>query len=103
MRIQTPATYQGAQTEINDQPSETIPNQAMTVKELIERNARGLPLQGAKVPMYEDNGGDFADLEHMELTDRMDYIRNVKERAENALQELRTPKAPEPPKEEKEQ
>ena len=33
--------------------SKTIPNQSMTARELIIRFASGLPLDGAKVPIYE--------------------------------------------------
>lgn len=39
--------------EINDQPSETVPDQSMSVSEILRRFASGLPLGGEKVPLYE--------------------------------------------------
>lgn len=40
--------------EINTAPSRTIPDQSMTVREIINRSNKGLPITGVKVPMYNE-------------------------------------------------
>lgn len=40
--------------EINDQPSKTIPDQSMTIQEILRRYASGLPMTGEKVPLYDE-------------------------------------------------
>lgn len=55
----------------SDKPSMTIPDQSMTVAELVERNKRGLPLGGGRVPMYStDPENDFVpDIAKMDLAE----------------------------------
>jgi len=58
--------------EINNQPSKTVPNQAMTVRELIIRFASGLPLDAGKVPIFEGDT-DLPDIEKMDLIEQHAY------------------------------
>lgn len=54
--------------EINDLPSQTIPNQTMGLRELLTRFGRGLPITGEKFPMF--HGEDTPpDLTKMDLAD----------------------------------
>ena len=69
-------------TEVNTLPSMTIPDQAMSIPEMIKRYASGLPLGGARVPMYEENpeqdilgGRSFASFD---LSEQNDIVRNAK-------------------------
>lgn len=64
--------------EVNNSPSMTIPDESLSVREIMERYARGLPLQGVRVPEYHGEDDDLPDLERMELTDRMDAIEQAK-------------------------
>lgn len=64
------------QPEINRKPSMTIPDQSMSVQEIMERYARGLPIAGQKVPLYDGEEGDFPDLSKMDLADRQQYLED---------------------------
>jgi hypothetical protein len=58
--------------EKNDLPSETIPDQAMSVRELLSRYASGQPLGGAKEPIYEGEDGDGIDPRRLDLAERQE-------------------------------
>lgn len=61
-----------------DAISQTIPDQSMSVRELMKRHVQGLPLGGAKVPIYE--GEEFVpDFAHMDLADRQELIEAARE------------------------
>lgn len=82
--------------EINDMPSMTIPDQAMSIPEMIKRYASGLPLGGARVPFYEENpeddllgGRPFASFD---LSEQNDIIRNAKEEYYDTINKLRNNK-----------
>lgn len=46
--------YEEYKGEVNTQISQTIPDQAMSIKEILERYARGLPIEQFK-PHYDDD------------------------------------------------
>lgn len=46
--------------EVNNQPSETVPDQTMSISEIMRRFASGLPLGGQKVEFFEGED-DFLD------------------------------------------
>lgn len=57
--------------EENDQPSQTIPSQSMSIKEILQRYARGLPVMGnAEKPIYEEDGIELPDLRKMDISER---------------------------------
>jgi hypothetical protein len=66
---------------INNEPSQTIPDQSMTLKELLIRYAKGLPLADAKTPIWEGEEGFDIDPERLDLAE-------VEELAEKAREEL---------------
>ena len=74
--------------EINTQPSKTVPNQAMTVKELIIRFASGLPLTGAKIPIYEGSE-EFPDINRMDLIERELYYLDLKKQREEVEERVK--------------
>lgn len=64
--------------EINNKPSLTVPDQTMSVTELLKRYASGMPI-GGKSPLYhgeteDDDIGDHV-LQNMDQLDRIDYLR----------------------------
>lgn len=83
--------------EVNDLPSETVPNQSMTVKELVTRYAQGIPLtdQG-RVPVWytdEEIKGNreifnIPDIEKLDISERYELIELQKERIQEIRQEL---------------
>lgn len=65
MKIKTP--FEG---EKFDQPSLTVPDQTMSMRTLMERYARGLPLDNMKKPLYDvDELSTGVDLRKMDLVD----------------------------------
>lgn len=73
--------------ETTDKPSMTIPDQALTIVQILDRYARGLPLGGEKVPMYDSEGDvDMHDFQLMDEPDRIQYMMDMRDE----LQELKT-------------
>lgn len=73
--------------EKNTQPGLTVPDQAMTIREIMERYSRGLPLEGERVPVYDGEDEFEPDLKHMDLADRqavlearIDELSSLKEK-----------------------
>lgn len=68
-----------------NKPSLTIPDQSMTVSELVERNKRGLPLGGSRVPMYsQDPENDFVpDFKKLDLAE----VQEMHLQAQQTIQE----------------
>jgi len=57
--------------EKNFGPSLTVPDQTMSIKEILDRYARGLPMEG-KVPIYEGEDGDGIDPRRLDLSERQE-------------------------------
>lgn len=71
--------------EKNTRPSKTIPDQAMSIPEIMARYARGLPLGGDRVPVYdEDPENPMPDLSKMDIIDQHETIKA----AANEMNEL---------------
>ena len=58
--------------ERNGMPSKTVPDQTMTVREIMERYARGLPIGGSRLPSYDEED-DMPDIKTLDLTEREEY------------------------------
>jgi len=73
--------------ESSNKPSMTIPDQSMTVSELVEGNKRGLPLGGAKVPIWDEN----PETEYLPDLNRLDLaeIQDMKDNAQAIINEKR--------------
>ena len=56
------------QGEINNLPSETIPDQSMSVSEIMRRFASGLPISGQRVQLFEDS--DLPDIDKLDLVEK---------------------------------
>lgn len=64
--------------------SETVPDQSMSMREIISRYARGLPVNtGMRTDAYYDEGSDFPDTTGMDLAElqelRMKYNEELNE------------------------
>lgn len=70
-------------------PSETVPDQTMSMRTILERYARGLPIDGSiKTPIWDEHPEDGAmpDPRTLDLAERQEMAENAK--AE--LEELKT-------------
>lgn len=64
--------------EVNNKPSMTIPDQTMSIREILDRYARGLPIEAGKVPIYD--GEEYSpDPRYMDLADRQEYMEYAKD------------------------
>lgn len=68
--------------EVNPLPSLTIPDQSMSVREIMIRHANGLPFQAGKVPVYE-GAEDFDDflpnLATLDISERQELYERSQE------------------------
>jgi len=75
MRTHYTSRYFPKNYEVNNQPSMTIPDEAMTVMEIMQRYASGLPLHGGKIGYYEgEDGMSSDDLKKLDLAERQQII-----------------------------
>ena len=60
--------------ETNNEPSLTIPDQTMSIKEILNRFASGLPVGGQKTPFYDETESEeyIPDPRYMDLADRQE-------------------------------
>lgn len=76
--------------EVNTSPSMTVPDQTMSVREIMDRYARGLPVGGSRLPQYDEED-DMPDIKTLDLVERqelayqygqeIDMLRKPKKRA----------------------
>lgn len=73
--------------EVSFKPSMTIPDQSMSLKEILDRFARGLPLDGEKVGMY--HGDEMpVQLQKMDLTEIQELREQLNEQMLKYKQEM---------------
>jgi hypothetical protein len=73
-------------------PSETIPDQTMSMRELLDRHARGLPVD-AKVPIWDENpdlDDILPDVRTMDLSEKMQFIETAKTELEEIKKKANT-------------
>lgn len=72
--------------EYNDQPSETIPDQTLTIKQILDRYARGLPVNRG-ISLYDDEyeDNDLPDPRTLDIAER----EELREAAEQELSEIK--------------
>lgn len=96
MKFKTPYNATPTRGELKPAllPSLTIPDQAMTVAELLRRHSSGLPLMGSRVPMYDDNDDGTIDdsisginLSTLDLSEREALLQQAKELQERLKKE----------------
>lgn len=73
-RAEFPSRY-----EINPLPSMTIPDQTMSLQEILLKHSRGLPLTAVKVPIYEGDENLHPELSKMDIVDRHLYVERMQE------------------------
>lgn len=77
--------------EVNSQPSMTVPDQSLSIKEILDRHARGLPISGnIQIPVYDEED-DMPDIRTLDLAERQEMAQKYA----NELIELRKTQAEE--------
>ena len=63
--------------EVNTLPSLTIPEQNMSIRQIIDRYTRGLPISGF-TPIYDEEN-DLPDIRTLDLVERQELAEKYKE------------------------
>jgi len=68
------------QYEQNNEPSLTIPDQTLSIKQILERYASGQSLEG-KTPYYDESESEeyYPEPRYMDLAEREEYANQIKE------------------------
>lgn len=64
--------------EVNTLPSQTIPDQSMSLRELLDRHARGLPLLGRE-PIYHGEDMEMPNLATLDLAEQQQMREELRE------------------------
>jgi hypothetical protein len=79
-KFNTILDYKEYKGQVNKQKSLTVPDQAMSIKQIMERFARGLPVEQFK-PIYDDNIDEdsefLPDPRTMDLADRQAFKEQI--------------------------
>lgn len=74
---------------VNNKPSLTVPDQSMTIREIINRSQKGLPVSGVRVPMYnETDDGIMPDLSRMDISEIYTLKQQLKKRESEIRKKL---------------
>lgn len=85
MKIPSIYTYKPDKGRLNTQPSEAIPDQTMSMREIMERYAKGAPLTNVKTPVYFGEDEEYPDVKKMDLVE----IQEMKERAQESIESIK--------------
>jgi len=87
MKIRTMFNYNMTKGKQITQVSQTIPDQTMSIRTILDRYAKGLPVSGYKTPIYED--GDIEDVlpdpRTMDLAERQEFKKRAKMEANSIM------------------
>ena len=75
-------------TERNNQPSATVPDQAMSVREILVRFANGLGFDSGKVPVWNSPDEIPDNFQHLDLADQRAYLEMNKRNIERIQTEM---------------
>lgn len=67
--------------EVNNEPSMTIPDQTMSIRTILERHSRGLPV-GGSMDVYYDEDDTMPDYRTLDLSEIADLKQEVKDTIE---------------------
>lgn len=59
-------------------PSITVPDQSLSLEEILQRFTRGEPIQAGHDTSYHESEDDLEKVSHMDLVDREEYVDKLK-------------------------
>lgn len=82
--------------ETNDLPSETVPDQTMSIRTILDRYSRGLPTSGMLNGTYQedDEYNDMPDPKTLDLSERQELAFQAKQELEEIKQKINSKKYP---------
>ena len=78
--------------EVNNQPSETVPDQTMTMREILTRYAKGQSIDGVKTPLWEEGEGYARDPETLDLAEREELATQAREELQQINDRIKSSK-----------
>ena len=80
--------------EVNNEPSETIPDQSMSIRTILERYSRGLPISGERTPIWQqgDDFNDMPDPRTLDLAERQEYAELYQQELKSLQKTLKSEK-----------
>lgn len=72
-----------SQYEKNYSPSLTIPDQTLSIRQILERHSRGLPIEGWREPIWDGEDNDLPDIRTLDLAERQELAHLYKQELEN--------------------
>lgn len=81
----------GPELEINDLPTETQPDEVLSIREMLERHSRGIPMNGSsRQPIYyPEELGHVPDVERMDLTEISEMVEHMTARRSTLENEIK--------------
>lgn len=92
-KVRTWFNHEPTKGEVNNQPSLTVPDQTMSMREIMLRYASGLPISGNNAePQYDDLDSPYAglNLNTLDLSERYDLADEVQREYEELQEEIKT-------------
>lgn len=77
--------------EKNNQPSLTVPDQTMSIRTILERHSRGLPIDGVKVPIWNGEEDDMPDFRTLDLAEREQLADHYKQELQSIKNRQKKP------------
>lgn len=71
--------------ELNTLPSETQPNDTLSVQEIIERYTRGVPINQRESFDFYDLEDDVSDMDDMDFAQRQEWLQERRKHIENLI------------------
>jgi len=84
MSIAKPKNIEKYKGQFNNQESKTIPDQTMSLREILTRYAKGLPIDGQKTPIWEGEEGFDVDPKTLDLAE----IEELRDKAETEMKDI---------------
>jgi|LakMenEpi03Aug12_release.lakeMendotaPanAssembly.Ray.scaffolds.fasta_scaffold71554_4 hypothetical protein len=75
--------------EVNNEPSQTVPDQSLGLRELLVRYAKGLPLEGTKTPIFEGEDGSEIDVDKLDLAEREELANQAREELKHLSEKIK--------------
>ena len=80
--------------EVNRQPSLTVPDEAMSIQEIVNRYAHGMPLPEGKVGEYFGEDSELPhDMSKLDLAEREEILREVAAKRDEIIESVNKRKA----------
>ena len=86
MKVFRPSNYVPTGGQLNVLPSLTVPDQALSIKDIYDRHRKGLPIEGNVNPIFEESNG--INPAAMDLVDIQEY-KNELERMKKEYEQFR--------------